>query len=187
MKNNLRLTCPFFEAQSVTVQELTDPSKWRVFCCEIADEIMKKPMGRPVIPYNPEIGEMVLDCIMHGMTLREIAEIEGVPSIPTLFKWLREEKEFFEQYGRAREVQADVFVDETIDIADDSRNDWIARKSENGEEFVLNNEHISRSKVRIESRRWSAGKFHPKKYGDKQQVEHTGAVNITVTSEDANL
>ena len=37
---------------------------------------------------------------------------------------------------RARELQAEHFVDELTDIADDGRNDFMRRATERGEEFV---------------------------------------------------
>ena len=44
--------------------------------------------------------------------------------------------EFGKQYARARELQAEHFVDELTDIADDGRNDFMRRATERGEEFV---------------------------------------------------
>ena len=39
-------------------------------------------------------------------------------------------------HTRARELQAEHFVDEITDIADDGRNDFMRRATERGEEFV---------------------------------------------------
>jgi hypothetical protein len=48
---------------------------------------------------------------------------------------------------------------------------------EDGRE-VVDHDHIQRAKLRVETRKWMLGKMAPKKYGDKQQIEHSG--NLTL-------
>jgi len=80
-----------------------------------------------------------------------------------VLKWLNKHEEFVVQYTRAREVQADTLIDETLDIADDSTNDWMERRGQ----IVENGEAIQRSRLRIDTRKWIAGKMRPKKYGER--------------------
>ena len=48
--------------------------------------------------------------------------------------------------------------------------DWVERKGKDGEtELVLDREHIQRSKLRAEHRRWLFSKALPKVYGDKER------------------
>lgn len=92
------------------------------------------------------------------------------------------------QYARAREAQADALFDETLDIADDGTNNWETRERPDGSTYEsLNHEHVQRSELRIEARHWMASKLRPKVYSDKLDVEHSGAMSITVSSEDAGL
>ncbi len=37
---------------------------------------------------------------------------------------------------------------------------------------VLDHEHVQRSRLRVDTRKWAAGKLAPKRYGDK--LQHTG-------------
>ena len=37
---------------------------------------------------------------------------------------------------------------------------------------TLDHEHVQRSRLRVDTRKWAAGKLAPKRYGDK--VQHTG-------------
>ena len=106
--------------------------------------------------------------------MREIARIDGMPSMPTVFRWLAEDKAFQEQYARAREVQADTLFEEMLEIADDGSNDWMERNSDNNPGWQFNGEHVQRSKLRIEARKWMAGKLRPKVYGDKLDLNHAG-------------
>lgn len=79
-------------------------------------------------------------------------------------KWVTDpdKKEFSEQYARARDFQADYYFDEIVDIAD-----------ELGDESDSN--QINRAKLRIDSRKWKVARMSPRKYGDKQQIDHTSS------------
>ena len=127
--------------------------------------------GRPTI-YSEELAQVICESLMIGMSLRKICELDGMPAISTVMQWLASGKDgFMEQYAHARQVQAEYLLDELIDIADDSADDY---EIVNGEER-LNQEHIQRAKLRIDTRKWNIEKLAPKKYGAKQQLEHTGS------------
>ena len=87
----------------------------------------------------------------------------------TFYKMIRgdENVDNMDKYTRAREMQADYLADQIIAIADDSSQDVI--ETENGE--VENREFVSRSRLRVEARKWIAAKLKPKKYGDKLDVD----------------
>lgn len=70
--------------------------------------------------------------------------------------------EIVPQYARAREVQADKLFDECLTIAD--QYDATAEKLEGG------TDHINRARLRIDTRKWMAGKLRPKVYGDKLEL-----------------
>ena len=135
----------------------------------VSEEVNKG--GRPTI-YSEELAQVICESLMVGMSLRKICELDGMPAISTVMQWLASGKDgFMEQYAHARQVQAEYLLDELIDIADDSADDY---EIVNGEER-LNQEHIQRAKLRIDTRKWNIEKLAPKKYGAKQQLEHTGS------------
>lgn len=143
-----------------------------------------------MIQYSEEIADRICDALADARSLRSICAEPDMPSQSTVFRWLADERfaSFRERYARAREAQADAIFDEILDIADDGSNDWMERRREDGSvDEVFNHEHVQRSKLRIEARRWMAGKLRPKVYGEKVEHEHTGGVAITVSSEDAGL
>lgn len=132
------------------------------------------PIGRPS-SFTDEIADEICERLAGAQSLRKICLDDHMPKQATIFRWLADERyaAFREQYARAREAQADALFDETLDIADDGSNDWMERRREDGSvDEVVNHEHISRSKLRIETRRWMAGKLKPKKYGDKIEVDN---------------
>lgn len=128
-------------------------------------------MSRPS-DYSPELADRICARLADGESMRAICRTEGMPDKSTVFRWLRTDPAFRDQYTRAKEESADALTDEMLDISDDGSNDWMERKGEDGENigWQVNGEHIQRSRLRIETRKWIASKLKPKKYGDKLAV-----------------
>ena len=80
-----------------------------------------------------------------------------------MYRWLDANEDFQKQYTRARERQADSFVDLLPDIADDATNDSFT--DDNGN-VRFDAEAVARSKLRIETRKWLAMKYRPRTYGE---------------------
>jgi len=133
----------------------------------LADRAAK--MGRPT-DFTPEVANLICMLMMEGFSLRRICAIPDAPCMSSVMVWLSkgasEEagpyRDFMEQYARAREIQAEVFAHEIIDIADDGRNDTY--EDDDGNVHV-NNDVIQRSKLRVEARKWAAAQLSPRKYG----------------------
>lgn len=123
--------------------------------------------------FTDDAASAICERIALGESLRSICTDESMPAQSTVFKWLMDQPQFSEQYTRAREMQADTLFDDILEISDDARNDWMERRGEDDAGWVANGEHIQRSKLRVEARKWMAGKLKPKKYGDKQEIELT--------------
>lgn len=130
--------------------------------------------GRPTT-YNEEIAAEICARIAEGQSLRTICQDEDMPDASTVFRWLPRQPEFRDQYTHAREAAADAMSEDIMDIADDGTNDWMERKRPDGStEEVLNSEHIQRSKLRVDTRKWLMSKLAPKKYGEKVTHAHGG-------------
>ena len=142
----------------------------------------KPKLGRPS-KYTPELAARICAGLCEGLSLRQVCAEDDMPSPATVYNWLLDGKpehaSFLEQYSRGRTIQQEIWADETTDIADDGSNDWIEREKKNGDiETVLDREHVERSKLRVHTRQWFLSRLNPKKYGDKQAVEHSGAVSL---------
>ena len=115
-----------------------------------------------------------------------------MPNLNTVRRWVVEDREGFRaHYVIAREAQTDHFADEILEIADDATNDWVERRRGKDVFIEVDKDHVSRSALRIDSRKWLMARMAPKKWGDKTQLEHTGkdggAIVLSVSSDDANL
>ena len=132
-------------------------------------------MGAPSYPWTEELEADFCDRMIAGQSIRAICSAEDMPSIPTVLKHLKESQAFAIQYARAKEIQMEAMAEEILEIADYSERDTIIVKKGDSEHEVPDNEWISRSKLRVDTRKWLMSKMAPKKYGDKLQTELTGA------------
>ncbi|MBX4976117.1 terminase small subunit protein [Rhizobium lentis] len=139
-------------------------------------------MGR-ASKFSQALAERICARIADRESLRSICRDEDMPSKSTVLSWLADEDKaaFRARYALAREIMADSFVDEMVEIADNSSDDWIEKKNASGETtgWQENGEAIRRSQLRIATRQWVAERLRPKKYGAKVELDHgvTGEVS----------
>lgn len=121
--------------------------------------------------YDAELAAKVLDLLAQSGSLRRVCRELGV-SRNSIIPWVVDNTEGFgDAYARAKEHGIDTLVEETLDIADDGSNDYMAAK----DGVQLDTEHIQRSKIRVETRRWLAERMAPRRYGLKQGVDVTSS------------
>ena len=132
-----------------------------------------KSVGRPSL-YTKELADLICERLASGESMRSISRDDDMPCMATMFKWLRENEEFSQQYARAKAESADALVEEMLDIADDGTNDWMEKHGKDDAGWIENGEHIQRSRVRIDTRKWIASKLKPKKYGEKLDLTSQG-------------
>jgi hypothetical protein len=131
-------------------------------------------MSRPPM-FTQEIATEVCKRMSEGESLRQVCADESMPCTSTVMKWAREMPEFAQQYAKARDALLEHWAEEITEIADDGSNDWIKREKEKGRvEVVVDAEHINRSRLRVDTRKWLLSKLAHKKYGDKVETTLTG-------------
>jgi hypothetical protein len=92
----------------------------------------------------------------------------SLPDYTTIDRWLTASEELRQRYARAKEAQADYMADEMMQIADTTTDPQKAR-------------------LQLDTRKWLAAKLKPKKYGEKQEVEHKGSVTLVLSNDDSRL
>jgi hypothetical protein len=134
---------------------------------------MAKKNGRPTI-YTDDLGTKICTRIANGESIRTMVKGKDMPSSSTIFRWLLDEeyKSFWEQYEKARNIQAELMFEELIEIADAKEAD------------------VMRDRLRVDTRKWYLSKIVPKKYGDKVDVTSGGKpmplLNLNVLRDDSN-
>ena len=137
----------------------------------------RKPTGRPST-YTEQAGLEICQEVADGTSLRQVCLNSKRPSRPTVYKWLSKYPAFAANYAQAREMLYQSWADEILEISDDSTTDMITKTGRNGSTYeAVDQEHIQRSRLRVDSRRWLLSKLLPKQFGDKLGVE----VDTTVT------
>ena len=137
--------------------------------------------GRPTI-YTPELVTDICVRLAGGESLRAICRDGSMPAESTVRGWVKDDREGFPaQYARARDIGLDAMADELLAIADDGSNDTY--KTDDGK-VIVDHDHIQRSRLRVDTRKWLLSKMAPKRYGDRQHLEMTGAGDGPIQHED---
>jgi hypothetical protein len=125
--------------------------------------------------YTPKLALEICQLIANGESLRSIVKRDGMPCRATVQTWCLEHPEFAAKYEVAQSLRADQLFDECLEIADDSSHDTVTKIGKDGEPYdAPNTEHINRSRLRVDTRKWVCGRMSPKKYGDRAVLEHGG-------------
>ena len=103
--------------------------------------------GRPTV-FNRHLANRLCRRISEGESLRAICSNPTFPSKSTVLRWLSKHDGFWDQYARARVVQADTLMDEAIDLA---------RSAMGYIDVDL--------RRKIDTLKWAAAKLNPKVYG----------------------
>lgn len=127
-----------------------------------------------------EIVKTVCERIMGGESMRSITKDENLPKFSTFLIWISEDEQKSKQYEMAMKVRSELMFEELLDIADDGTNDYMQKLTDNGFVDVYNSEHVQRSRLRVDARKWYLSKLNPKKFGDKidANLNHEGKIQI---------
>lgn len=128
-------------------------------------------MARPS-KYTADAADLICEKLTAGETLRAICRNDAsLPAESTVRQWVTDNHEgFAERYARARNMGLDGVADEIVDISDDARNDWMRREDPDNPGYDVNGEHIARSRLRVDSRKWYLSKMAPKRYGERTTI-----------------
>lgn len=142
-------------------------------------------LGRPTIHNKALVIDYICEQIrcssygIHRILKNAKKSSIAMPTMGEILQWIQDDEEFLNSYNTAKQFQADFMVDELIDIADDSRNDWMERNDPTNPGYKQNGEHLARTKMRLDTRKWCAAKLRPKKYGERQDVTLTTELTLS--------
>jgi hypothetical protein len=132
----------------------------------------------PESKYTQALADEICALLEQGQSLNAICKNEGMPTEAAVRLWARDDHEgFASKYTRAREIGYLRLADEIIEISDDGSRDY--RKDEDGHETV-DHDHIARSRLRVDSRKWMLSKMLPKVYGDKLALTDADGGRLTI-------
>jgi hypothetical protein len=136
-----------------------------------------KKMGRPpgdTLYPQERIKAEIVAWLAEGKTLRDYCKSrEDLPSYPSIFRWLDEDKQFAVDYARAREVGFEILAEEALHIADNTRMGRKIVTNSGGDDDVMTvteEDMLGHRKLQIDTRMRLLKAWHPKKYGDRTVV-----------------
>lgn len=135
-------------------------------------------MGRPTV-FSQQVIDAICERLSAGVPLSVICREgkEADPTFPaprTVMDWQAASEDVAAAIARAREAGQEALFEQCLEIADDEAHDWeLSKKGE-----VTNEVAIGRAKLRVWTRMELLKRLNPRKYGDKQHVEHSGKVGI---------
>lgn len=122
-----------------------------------------------------EVEEKILERMLTGDSLTKICAGDDFPALSTVFKWLAADRArrtsglvepgtllFLDEYDVALDLRLDLQREQLLDISDDGSNDTY--RDDDGR-TVVDHDHIQRSKLRVETRKWLMSVMAPKRYG----------------------
>lgn len=92
--------------------------------------------------------------------------------------WCDERPEIAEQYTRARALLLEHHAQQIMDIADTPVEGVTRTTKADGSVEEKAGDMIEHRRLQIESRKWILSRLLPKRYGDRQHIEHSGSVSI---------
>lgn len=126
------------------------------------------PAGRPT-DYTKELGDKICSGIAEGKSLKKITEADdSLPTLTTIFNWLRVHKEFLDNYTCAKEQGTEAWHEELTELGEE-----VIRKSQEVD-AKSSNAVVQAYKLKADNMKWSMSKMKPKKYGDKLDMTTNG-------------
>lgn len=133
--------------------------------------------------FNQEHADILCERLSNSdQSIRAICESlssESFPSESTIYRWLRVESGFRQQYAHARQNQADfmgflAYQHAKTPLVGEIRESSTTEKGFT--EKTVTKDNVERSRLMYDAAKWQAGKLNPKKWGDKIEMEHSGGV-----------
>lgn len=133
----------------------------------------EKKTGRPSL-YSAELVDRIVELIAEGHSERQIAKMDGMPSVRTIQNWKDQYPEFLQRSARAREAAAEVYDDRRRELAE-----WLMEQAENavrtGQGIPSGVVEAARACMQEAAR--SAAQRDDRRFGDRKSIRAEIAAN----------
>lgn len=143
-----------------------------------------KPKGRPTLLTYPLVNKICAR-LAEGESLRGICADEDMPNKATVMRWLAANTEFRDQYTRAREVQADFWAEQIIEISDTPVEGTRTEDGKDGTKTVRE-DMLGHRRLQVDTRKWLMARMAPKKYGDRLTQEVSGPAGGPIQTQEVS-
>lgn len=127
---------------------------------------------------TPQCVEEIIERVARGESMTSITKDSHMPSIGTVWNWVRKNEDFARLYHEAKKIQMDMYAEQIINIADDSVGDIRMAYDKFGNKIPeVNFEAVKRSELRVKARQWLMERLSSKKYNERVLAEESGAAS----------
>lgn len=131
------------------------------------EETIKHAGGRPTI-YTQELADRICEEIALGKSIRTVCLAAEMPGLSSIFKWIRENKEFSQQYAQATSERSECQHEDLLELGDEAIS--LAQSVNEKASGAV----VQAVKLKADNMKWSMSKMKPKKYGDKIDMTTNG-------------
>ncbi len=128
---------------------------------------LKNKVGRPT-DYTREKANEICNQLSEGISLRTVCLSNNMPDKATVFRWLRDYKEFHDQYAHAKEESTNAQHEVLEDLGDQ------AIKLAQSVDSKASGAVVQAVKLKADNLKWLMSKMKPKKYGEKLDMTTNG-------------
>ena len=107
----------------------------------------------------------ICELIASGLSLRKAIEKNKRIKKSTFLDWCKTDSEKSDQYARAMEDRTDLKF-ESIE------QDYLEEPQRDPETGKIDPAWVNLQRLKIDAKKWELSKLMPKKYGDKQEIDH---------------
>lgn len=132
--------------------------------------------GRPS-DYTKEKADSICGLIACGESLSAVCRMDGMPTKPTVLRWLATFEEFRTQYREAKSESQDAVVEQIFDILDEV-------PLPHPVTGAIDAGAVTWAKNRADARKWYLAKIAPKKYGEKVSQEVSTTLRVIDSGSD---
>ena len=126
-----------------------------------------KPIARK--RYDEDIVDEICRQLRSGESLLKISKDPAMPSQRTLSDWVaNNHMDFAERYLESKRVAAHFLAEQALDEAYNAANDFYL---DDEGRLVFDGHHVQRSKLIVDTIKWTVAKMLPRIYGDKMTQE----------------
>lgn len=142
------------------------------------EQPVQLPDSPPVVPtvnlggrpssFTQEIADEVCRQLAEGKSMRKVCKAENMPDMTTIFRWLRTNDKFCQQYVKAKEESTDALHEDLTELGDE------AIELAQTVDSKASNAVVQAVKLKSDNLKWVMSKLKPKKYGDKVDMTTNG-------------
>ncbi len=118
--------------------------------------------------YNALLGDLIIEAIEEGETLKRVLSQPGFPRYSTILLWAEKHQKFGERLTRARKARAEMIHDEIVEISEKFRDGSLTKGQVEAFEKAAN------------LLKWSAEKSDPQRFGTAKAEANVGGVSIII-------